>query len=241
MALCHILAKRAERRRALSADHNQTIPWATVSSLALSLSVSGKSELTPFTPRKLHRSVYAQQNGKDSSIPEYFFLCLLLHILPKEGRWHLIQPILLCKLQNQVRTETSISFSYIPRLCTSSTSKPASLLLLSALVQFASVMSLSTWAAVNLFLNTRLLRTLAIQKPWPNRCCLWAHPWHEKSRSEANDGSIHWIRHRGCSLLSCVGGMLELLSANSLILDSLRQSAYSVWMYQRIYCRSLRW
>jgi len=32
-----------------------------------------------------------------------------------------------------------------------------------------------------------------------------------KSRSEANDGSIHWIRRRGCSLLSCVGGMLELV------------------------------
>lgn len=61
-----------------------------------------------------------------------------------------------------------------------------------------------------------------------------------KSRSEANDGSIHWIRRRGCSLLSCVGGMLELLSANSLILDGLRQSAYSVRMFQRIYCRLLR-
>lgn len=36
-----------------------------------------------------------------------------------------------------------------------------------------------------------------------------------KSRSEAKHGSAHWIRHRGCSLLSCVGGMLELLSANS--------------------------
>lgn len=206
------------------------------------LSVSGKSELTTFTPCKLHRSVYAQQNGKDSSGPEYFFLCLLLLILPKEGRWHLIQPILLCKLQNQVRTETSISFSKSPDFAPSQQANLPILLFLSVqLVQFASVMSLSTWAAVNLFPNTHLLRTLAVRKPWPNHCCLRAHPWHGKSRSEANDGSVHWIRHRGCSMLSCVGGMLELLTANSLILDSLRQSAYSVWMYQRIYCRLLRW
>lgn len=123
MALCHILCKRTERR-ALSADHSQTIPWATVSSLALSLSLGSQS--SPHSPHANYTDLFMlSRMGKTVVVLNIFFLHLLLYILPKEERWHLIQPILLRKLQNQVRTETSISFSYVPRLCTYSASKPA--------------------------------------------------------------------------------------------------------------------
>lgn len=127
----HPYSEWAERSSALSADPR--LPPELLSPFWLCPCL-WEVRAVPVPPGRMHRSVGVQLNEKDSGSPEYFFfLHLLLYILPKEGGWHLIPMYSVMWASASSRNWEQCFLSHVPWLhINQSTSNDANLLTLSA-------------------------------------------------------------------------------------------------------------